>query len=655
MCRVRAFLLLLTAAISAACVPACSARTYHVDAGKGKDTNPGTADAPWKTITQAALSLEPGDIALIKAGVYRESVAVRVSGNKGSPITFRSYPGETVILEGAVPVTGWTRCNAKEPGLMVNGVINPDYANIYRAEVEEGDIGDMQYVHILENGHSLQIAQEPDQTAFGYEDITEYWTVPDERGNYGQNRFLADSAHLNQADDYWNGAWVFVWMYNLNNAVARNNYVNDFVAAENKLVFAYPLPKNLSKRPDRYAIVNHPHVLDKPGEFCHSIRPLNGKYRIYVWPRDPADLSGRICISKYKAGFAFARGKGSYVTIDGFEIRGFANGHHYAGTVTSWWNNPHKEITVRNCTIHDNKIGTGIHLAQGDGDVVENNKIYNIELGYGILLHGTAKNAIVRNNTVYDTERTAIRFQGVDDSQIVGNKVGGGGCHHNAISVYTGSDNVLVAHNIVKKWGRAVPNRALTISGGRGGSKFYTCSDVIVYGNVLYGVARPNVAIRGGLKGTVLLLNNVIQGRHLEFYKSDAKHILRNNIIAGGRAGSYSHNIYTALKWNQDPSEFGRGGRHENDLLCDGKGRRPGIEDIFVDPDKHNYGLKKGSPGIDKGVNVSAIVEALALKKKFPDFDFNRDIAGNRRPLGAAYDIGPYEYVPRKKRKLHEQ
>jgi len=44
---------------------------YHVSARTGDDNHPGTADRPWKTITQAAASVEPGSTVLVAPGVYR--------------------------------------------------------------------------------------------------------------------------------------------------------------------------------------------------------------------------------------------------------------------------------------------------------------------------------------------------------------------------------------------------------------------------------------------------------------------------------------------------------------------------------------------------------------------------------------------------------
>jgi hypothetical protein len=97
----RAFLFVLLA------TPALAA-DYHVSR-VGRDTNPGTAAAPWMTIQKAADSLTPGDTAFVHRGKYKERVKVRVSGSAaGGFVTICSAPDEKAIVDGAgfVPPVG---------------------------------------------------------------------------------------------------------------------------------------------------------------------------------------------------------------------------------------------------------------------------------------------------------------------------------------------------------------------------------------------------------------------------------------------------------------------------------------------------------------------------------------------------------------------
>jgi Right handed beta helix region len=66
----------------------------------GADSNPGTQTAPWRTVQHAADTVRAGSTVNVRGGVYEELVSIRASGNATDGyITFRSYPGETAVLD----------------------------------------------------------------------------------------------------------------------------------------------------------------------------------------------------------------------------------------------------------------------------------------------------------------------------------------------------------------------------------------------------------------------------------------------------------------------------------------------------------------------------------------------------------------------------
>ena len=77
-----------------------AAATFYV-ATDGDDTRTGSSrkDA-WKTIRHAATKVNVGDTVLVAGGKYFERVRFRATGEEGSPITFRSMPGERVDIDG---------------------------------------------------------------------------------------------------------------------------------------------------------------------------------------------------------------------------------------------------------------------------------------------------------------------------------------------------------------------------------------------------------------------------------------------------------------------------------------------------------------------------------------------------------------------------
>ena len=74
-------------------------QTFYV-ATTGTDSNPGTLEAPWRTVQKAFNVLQPGQRALVRAGTYGESLTLRRAGTAVAPITVESYPGERPIVNG---------------------------------------------------------------------------------------------------------------------------------------------------------------------------------------------------------------------------------------------------------------------------------------------------------------------------------------------------------------------------------------------------------------------------------------------------------------------------------------------------------------------------------------------------------------------------
>jgi hypothetical protein len=75
------------------------AMIYYVSPA-GDDTQPGTFQKPWRTITMAAAALSPGDTVHIREGTYREQVVPLRSGSATAYITYAAYPGEEVTIDG---------------------------------------------------------------------------------------------------------------------------------------------------------------------------------------------------------------------------------------------------------------------------------------------------------------------------------------------------------------------------------------------------------------------------------------------------------------------------------------------------------------------------------------------------------------------------
>ncbi|WP_265594064.1 right-handed parallel beta-helix repeat-containing protein [Haloferula sp. BvORR071] len=77
----------------------------------GNDSNPGSEEAPWRSVQKSASLALPGDVVNIHAGTYSERVTLSNRGStSGAPITFRKFPGDpgavVISQNGVIPPSG---------------------------------------------------------------------------------------------------------------------------------------------------------------------------------------------------------------------------------------------------------------------------------------------------------------------------------------------------------------------------------------------------------------------------------------------------------------------------------------------------------------------------------------------------------------------
>jgi hypothetical protein len=80
-------------------LPPSTGQTFYV-ATTGSDSNPGTLEAPWRTVQHALDVLQPGQRALVRTGTYAESLSVSRAGTPTAPITIENYSGERPLVNG---------------------------------------------------------------------------------------------------------------------------------------------------------------------------------------------------------------------------------------------------------------------------------------------------------------------------------------------------------------------------------------------------------------------------------------------------------------------------------------------------------------------------------------------------------------------------
>lgn len=82
---------------------------YHVSIN-GFDTNPGTEQKPFRTISRAAALAEEYDTVIVHEGEYREWVKPQNGARTANArITYKAADGEKVVIKGSEPVSSWVQ------------------------------------------------------------------------------------------------------------------------------------------------------------------------------------------------------------------------------------------------------------------------------------------------------------------------------------------------------------------------------------------------------------------------------------------------------------------------------------------------------------------------------------------------------------------
>lgn len=84
--------------------PKPTTRGGYYASPSGSSGGDGSQQSPWDLRTALAGGngkVQPGDTVWLRAGTYKGSFAVTVSGASGKPVVFRQYPGEHAIIDGA--------------------------------------------------------------------------------------------------------------------------------------------------------------------------------------------------------------------------------------------------------------------------------------------------------------------------------------------------------------------------------------------------------------------------------------------------------------------------------------------------------------------------------------------------------------------------
>lgn len=108
---------------------------YHVSK-KGNDSNEGSLQSPFFTISKAAEVMMAGDTVYVHEGVYREWVKPVNSGASASKrITYTTYENDHVEIKGSEVIKGWEKYKDKTWKVSLDNSMFGDY-NPYKTTIE---------------------------------------------------------------------------------------------------------------------------------------------------------------------------------------------------------------------------------------------------------------------------------------------------------------------------------------------------------------------------------------------------------------------------------------------------------------------------------------------------------------------------------------
>lgn len=354
-----------------------SSPKYYV-ALDGNDNNPGTEKQPWRTITKAANTVVPGNTVYVKEGIYNEHILLRNSGSSGRDITFTTYPGDNVTIDGTgislgfwdglvhiygasyIKLSGFRIINSKFMGIMVTS----DYGTNLPTNIS------IEKNHIINTASSAIYIEDGRSIIIDRNEITKAQTMEE------LNKQTAETITLARTDGF----------EIKNNILYENNFenINAKEGSSNGKIHNNDISQHESTGI----------YVDAWSTAAHDIEIFNNKIH-----------DGR------------ASGRGVSLAVE--------NG----GSL--------KNIQVYNNVIYNN-AATGIDISWYSAGIIDNisimsNTIYNNglldEWGGGISAdYSSATNVIIRNNIVSKNNHYSIRVKNTEaviDHNLIDGYIGG--------------------------------------------------------------------------------------------------------------------------------------------------------------------------------------------------------------------------------------
>jgi hypothetical protein len=316
----------------------------------------------------------------------------------------------------------------------------------------------------------------------------------------------------------------------------------------------------------------------------------------------------------------------SYIIVEGFEVTAAPR----AGiAVQGEPDEPGVGVVIRNNFCHDNGRW-GVFTGYAQDVVIEGNETSYSGAEHGIYVSNSADNPIIRRNRSHHNRLSGIQINA--DPALDGDGI---------------ITDALVEENIIYENG----------AGGAAGINLASVRDSIFRNNLLYqnhatGIAGwdDEAGPQFGTRRNQIVNNTIVQAADGRFaivlVNGSRDNTIVNNILYHpGPRGSIEADATSLRGLVSDYNVVVNRFALDDTWITLAAWRARGFDEhsitaspaaLFVNPSKNDYHLAPGSPAIDAGTTMSLVA---------------KDLDGHKRPQGAGYDIGAYEFAPTTLRK----
>ena len=524
--RMSLFISILAAASGSIILSGCaqaapSAQSaYYVNFVHGDDERDGrSAATAWKHAPgdinargrAAASTLVPGVTLFFAGGVrYRGELRLNGGGAAGAPIVLTTYGDEAAIIDGSDEVADARPCRSADDcgGATI-------WRQLLRVSFSKAA---PQGAVLFSDAGQLYPAQSPNTEAIFYSDSAkEYFQVDAQELSQGRVKIPGE---LSQEIEGQESKQIAVWIYG---NVIR---VKDIIGVEGGMVRFDPAGmKFYTDRPGRVALLGHPALVDRPGEYAF----IEGRQAAVVF-MPPTGKS--VSVASGRGGINL-NGM-SNVVIRGLRFTNMADNGVSArsGIGITSQGKPAGAILIQDNSFEYFRMSLGqgaITLRQIDGLTISGNQIRSVSLGSGMRL-SRSNNVQVMGNTIGSINRTGIMLMDVKNALVSHNVISDAkGVHGNGMSVYLGNEDVRIVANTITE-----STRPMTYHGDGTGT---TVNNITVANNLFVGTPSSSSALTSWGKDTrkVVVRHNVLLGGKfgLRLSQEDSDVIVAGNVLNG--------------------------------------------------------------------------------------------------------------------------